>query len=241
MAAKNVTKEQLMSAYRLLKTQLGKSPSFIEFSNETKIHRRHLERVFGSQAYSKLVAECGDVPNNFSQQKSSIVDILTQWGNLVRTLNKLPAIADWNKAGCVPSAEGISKSHDVKWKELSSVFVAQFGSEPGWQDVIALVSSSRSMEVITRPFSEDVKIGTVYLMKFGKHYKIGSTHSVGRREYEVALQLPEKVRLIHAIETDDPLGIEKYWHKRFESKRANGEWFNLTGEDITAFKRRKFM
>jgi hypothetical protein len=29
--------------------------------------------------------------------------------------------------------------------------------------------------------------------------------------------------------------VEKHWHKRFASKRANGEWFALDGEDIDEF------
>ena len=85
------------------------------------------------------------------------------------------------------------------------------------------------------------EIGFVYLAKSGRHYKIGKSNSPGRREYELKILLPEKLEVVHKIQTDDPSGIEAYWHERFKTKRKQGEWFELSTEDISAFKRRKFM
>jgi hypothetical protein len=81
----------------------------------------------------------------------------------------------------------------------------------------------------------------VYLIKSARFYKIGRTNSAGRREYELAIQLPERASMVHQIKTDDPVGIEEYWHKRFRDKRRNGEWFELSAADVAAFRRRRFM
>lgn len=113
----------------------------------------------------------------------------------------------------------------------------------GYEDVAALCAA-----VADRPKAngEDVgdnqtAIGYVYLMKSGKFYKLGRSNAAGRREYELGIQLPEKLKTVHVIRTDDPAGIEAYWHRRFEEKRKNGEWFDLGAAEVGAFKRRKFM
>lgn len=78
-------------------------------------------------------------------------------------------------------------------------------------------------------------------MKSGHHYKIGRSNAPGRRAYELAIQLPERLEMVHVIRTDDTIGIERYWHQRYEAKRLNGEWFALSKGDVAAFKRRKTM
>ncbi|MGA3211086.1 MAG: GIY-YIG nuclease family protein [Terriglobales bacterium] len=39
----------------------------------------------------------------------------------------------------------------------------------------------------------------------------------------------------------NPSGTEQYWRRRFTDRRTHGEWFQLVGQDLLAFKRRKLM
>lgn len=93
-----------------------------------------------------------------------------------------------------------------------------------WPPCAPLDSEQATRQRITNRRS---LVGYVYLMQHGskREYKIGRT------------ELPHGAQPVHVIETDDPAGIESYWHRRFEAKRLKGEWFALSADDVRAFKR----
>jgi len=165
---------------------------------------------------------------------------------LIRKLGRFPAISDFLMA----------RRHDSEFpsekvfrrfgsKEQLAARIAEYCREkPGHDNVVgwcAERSSARrkAAEEGTRPpdREEKVAMGFVYLMKSGRHYKIGRTVSVGSRERQLAIKIPIPPTTVHTIETDDPPGVEAYWHRRFAEKRGEGEWFDLSPIDRKAFKR----
>ncbi len=80
-------------------------------------------------------------------------------------------------------------------------------------------------------------VGVVYLLKMDVYYKIGFTNDINRRIGELRIQMPKSVELIHYIKTDECEKTEKYWHEYFKDKRLRGEWFLLTDEEVSEFRK----
>jgi hypothetical protein len=101
--------------------------------------------------------------------------------------------------------------------------VAFCEADPGNEDVADLwmqVAASAQLPAVDGADSTPPAVGYVYLLKHGsrREYKIGRTNNPLRREGEVGIQLPEKLQPVHYIKTDDPPGVEHYWHMRFAAK-----------------------
>jgi hypothetical protein len=92
----------------------------------------------------------------------------------------------------------------------------------------------------SEPDSGAVSYGFVYLARGHRgEYKIGRTNLVDRRIAEIGATSSVELTLIHEIKTDDPAGVEAYWHRRFAESRMRGEWFRLSSKDVAAFRRWK--
>ena len=165
-----------------------------------------------------LIQETGHFPTNTELRMKRCQDKEFPSHN---TFSKLG-----NKADIIQTTLNYCENHDVNSKVIDICKMSIEHTKPQQQP------NSKS---------EEIEYGFVYLMKSGKFFKIGRSNCAERREFELRILLPEKLKLIHKIKIDDPAGIEEYWHNRFKDKHKNGEWFDLTASNVKAFKRRKTM
>jgi len=194
--------------------------------------------------WSDAVREAGCTPNQMTTAYDESF-IFEKFIELARELKKLPVKGDFLLKGRRDSTFPHSKTFEQYGPkpELVKDVMEYCQSRQGYEDVVLLCKGyvSRVDDATDAADAADVEIGSVYLMKSGKFFKIGRSNATGRREYELGIQLPEKLKTVHVIRTDDPAGIEAYWHRRFEAKRKNGEWFDLDAAEVAAFRRRTFM
>lgn len=211
------------------------------FLDETGIRETDWSGKFWAR-WGDALAEAGFEPNRLNPAYPEDA-LLRSLALFVRELGRVPVSAELKMRA--RRGDGFP-SHNTfaRWgsKQNQIIRLAAFcAHEPEFADVheiVAPLAVATADDTTSSINSAEIR-GSVYLAKSGKHYKIGRTNSTGRRLHEIRTQLPEQLTLVHEIQTDDPPGIEHYWHRRFKEKQTNGEWFLLTRSDVAAFKRRR--
>jgi len=237
----SVSKHHILAEVKRLAEVSGKPPGVRLFERETGI------KV--SDWFPGLWLRWGDAlqeagfTRNTMQKGLSDELLVEHYARLVQKLSRLPLKGELireSKANPAFPSEKTYRRFGGKANLLKAV--ATFCRQNvAFEDVLALCESGReSQSALEEGVSAGkVQLGYVYLLRHGsrREYKIGRTNNPIRREGEIGVELPQKLEPIHVITTDDPAGIEAYWHRRFDEKRLKNEWFALTPDDVRAFKR----
>jgi hypothetical protein len=239
-----MTKEHVLSEIRRTAAESGGQPlGRGAFFNATGIRESDWIGKWWPR-WNDVLAEAGFPPNKMNPRRPD-EDMLQRLAELVRELGHYPVVAELKMKASAEKTFPSPKTFDrFGSKRGVAARLQAFALEGGMGDVAALcapvVATGDDANAATTA-AAPAPVGVVYLVKAGKFYKVGRSNAVGRRQYELGIQLPQKATLVHSIPTDDPPGIEGYWHRRFADRRRNGEWFELTTADVSAFRRRKFM
>ena len=242
------TKDHILAEIKRTAQENGGKPlGTARFHVETGIKSSDYIGKFWARWGDALV-EAGFQPNTLQGPRDDD-DLLEGLVLLARELGHFPVANEIKlKARKEPGFPSLNTFARFGRKQGLATRLCEFCKERGYGDVTALCEAviAQAAEGDSNAEEDAVvkgesRLGYVYLMKSGRFYKVGRSNAVGRRERELAIQLPEEAKVVHSIKTDDPVGIESYWHSRFGDRRKNGEWFELVAEDVAAFKRRKFM
>ena len=243
-------KEHILAEIKRTTNENGGVPLGLQrFCEVTGITRDDWEGIFWIK-WSDAQIEAGFEPNVFSLPAfdeecllQNIIDYIRQLGHFP-TQNELKIKKNIDDPD-FPHVDTFRKHLGNKLQMVEKVLNYSKVND-GFDDVneicLPLYDSLKATEKSSEGVCDDnEEIGHVYLLKHGKEYKIGRSRDAAMRYKAIKVQMPYKCEEVHVIETDDPSGIEAYWHNRFKDKRLEGEWFKLSASDVNAFKKRKFM
>ncbi|PZR00055.1 MAG: hypothetical protein DI533_05435 [Cereibacter sphaeroides] len=230
----------LQEIRRLASANGGQAPGLILFTKETGIAEHQCLGRYWAR-WSDALAEAGFKPNDWNE-KINPEEVLNGVISGIRHFGRLPTkheLTMYRQSNPEIPHEKTIRRHFGRREELIAALARRADEDPTYADIAPMLPVLNSAPAILRLSSKPVG-GSVYLIKSGDFYKIGRSDDVEWRFKQIIFSLPDKAELFHTIRTDDPPGIEAYWHRRFADRRANGEWFKLTVQDVAAFKKRKF-
>lgn len=237
-----VTREAILSEIRRLAKERDGRVGLKAFLKATGIPEKQILGRYWA-TWNEAVKDAGLETASFMRPSTPEESVLEAIAQLVARLQKWPTENEFSLArrrdSSFPSLKVMRRLRAEG--TLPAKLLAHFADRPGLDNVREIAAQQALPGPQEGTSYERAPIqGYVYMMRSGRRYKIGRSNSPARRHREIRLDLPDPTNLVHSIETDDPNGIEAYWHRRFEAKRIRDtEFFNLDASDVAAFKRRK--
>lgn len=231
-------RDHIVREIRRLASENGQPPGQKLFTAETGIAPHHWRGKLWAR-WGDALTEAGFEPNEWNAKLASDAVLLAVIG-ACRHYGRFPTgdeILLYRDIDPAISTPPVIRRHFGGRAGLIAALAKLAEGDPSYADIAAMLPAVPDQPSPKAPNTAD---GFVYLIGSGDFYKIGRSDDLERRVKQIAVALPDKAELVHSIRTDDPVGIEGYWHRRFAEKRANGEWFRLSSQDVMAFKKRKF-
>ena len=207
--SKEIQKQEIIRAIRsIAESSGGVPPGEKKFLSETGI-ANHTWRNRIWRKWSDALFEAGFSPLQWTGGYED-GEILQQVSDFSKRLGAFPTSGDLEFEGSNNPNFVSNTAIKRRWRigELATELRA-FAMDRGDDQVVAYCDdflATRKSRPIDDEAANKPALGYVYLIKYGKDFKVGRTSSLARRSRQVQIELPDETVLVHAILTDDPAG-----------------------------------
>jgi hypothetical protein len=97
----------------------------------------------------------------------------------------------------------------------------------------------RALNLLANEFerrSNQARPGFIYVIRCGPYYKIGLSKQLDRRIKTLSIQLPHPVEVVMTAPVGNMYRHEQELHSVFSDRRMNGEWFQLSEQDLETIR-----
>jgi hypothetical protein len=135
----DVTKQQITAGIQECAAKLGRVPTHSELAKLAGISRRVVRRLFGT--YTRALREC-NLERKGGGRKVEMEDLFRDWAGVVRKLNKLPTLFEYEELSRYSQAPLMSRFGT--WSRVP-LGLKQYAAEKGWsgdwKDVLAMIEA----------------------------------------------------------------------------------------------------
>jgi len=134
-----MNKEEIIAAVKKCAEELGHAPNLSDFRRHTNISVRHVRRFFGS--FTRMLLESG-VERQGPGCVVSLKSMFEDWGQVVRTLGRVPTMADYELEGRY-SVRPLLRRFKT-WTQMPAgllQYARQAGLEEDWKDVLEIIEN----------------------------------------------------------------------------------------------------
>jgi len=247
----SLSKDELIAlVQRAARANGGRPQGKDHFFSDHGLTKRDLWAL-GIRSYGDLCELAGYVRNRFAQKPMEADQLFEPLALLTVQIGRFPDTTDREIArrggAPIPEYRAYRTAQNTNGPLLQQL-LEWCRSHPQHSGALQSLEAHVSrVDGAAPPARKRVKVvtGYVYLLRYGgrgRKYKIGRSEAPPRRHSQISGMVPDELAIVHVIASDDPIGIERYWHQRFENKLIPNkkEIFLLDAEDVAAFKRRKY-
>lgn len=133
-----MSKEEIITAIRECAQELGRTPSLGELTERVHVSTRTIRRLFGN--YGMAVRAAGMEPPRGAP--TPLEDLFVDWAGVVRKLEKLPTIFEYERESAYSSKPLVSRFKG--WRQVPQAMLA-YGERQGpgeWGDVLEIAKTN---------------------------------------------------------------------------------------------------